>query len=52
MKIFIVDGNSWCGKIHYSASLDVIFISDKVPPQARDELIERVTKSNNHTIWR
>ncbi|HEM2526681.1 TPA: hypothetical protein U0390_001793 [Streptococcus suis] len=52
MKVFIIDGDAWRGKAHYSPSLDIIIISDKVDKHARDELIERVTKSSNRTIWR
>ena len=52
MKVFIIDGDAWRGKAHYSPSLDVVFISDKVDKHARDELIERVTKSSIRTIWR
>lgn len=52
MKVFIIDGDAWRGKAHYSPSLDVVFISDKVDKHARDELIECVTKSNRRTIWR
>lgn len=51
MKIFIVDGKAWRGVAHYSRSLDVVFISDKVDKHARNELIERVTTGKN-TIWR
>mgnify|MGYP000873381068 CR=1 FL=1 len=53
MKVFIIDGDAWRGKAHYFPSLDVVFISDKVPKDTRNEqLIERVTKSSSRTIWR
>ncbi|MGT2742279.1 hypothetical protein [Streptococcus plurextorum] len=52
MKVFTIDGDAWRGKAHYSPALDVVFISNKVDKHARDELIERVTKSSNRTIWR
>lgn len=52
MKVFIIDGDVWRGKAHRSPSLDVVFISNKVPRHAHNELIERVTKSSNRTIWR
>ncbi|WP_270654200.1 hypothetical protein [Streptococcus gordonii] len=52
MKVFIIDGDAWRGKIHYSPCLDVVFISKKVPKDKHDELIERVTKSSKRTIWR
>lgn len=52
VKVFIIDGDAWRGKAHYSPSLDVVFISDKVDRHARDDLIERVTKSSHRTIWR
>ena len=38
LKVFIIDGDAWRGKAHYSPSLDVVFISDKVDKHARDEL--------------
>lgn len=50
--MFIIDGDAWRGKAHYSPSLDVVFISDKVDKHAHNELIERVTKSISRTIWR
>lgn len=52
MKVFIIDGDAWRGLAHYSPSLDVVFISDIVPHNTHDKLIERVTKSSNRTIWR
>ncbi|HFR3773924.1 TPA: hypothetical protein ACHVGQ_000120 [Streptococcus suis] len=52
MEVFIIDGDVWRGKVHYSPGLDVVFISDKVDKHAHNELIERVTKSNSRTIWR
>ncbi|HEL1630915.1 hypothetical protein [Streptococcus suis] len=52
MKVFIIDGDAWRGKAHYSPGLDILFISDKVDKHAHNELIERVTKSCNRTIWR
>ncbi|MDW8667811.1 hypothetical protein Q7V90_06415 [Streptococcus suis] len=51
MKVFIID-DAWRGRAHYSPILDVVFISNKVDKHARDELIERVTKSSSRTIWR
>ncbi|WP_438833053.1 hypothetical protein [Streptococcus pluranimalium] len=50
--MFIIDGDAWRGKAHYSPSLDVVFISNKVDKHAHNELIERVTKSSSRTIWR
>lgn len=52
MKVVVIDGDEWRGRAHYSPNLDVVFISDKVPGNMRDELIERVTKLNHRTIWR
>ncbi|HGK8115689.1 hypothetical protein [Streptococcus pyogenes] len=52
MKVFIIDGDAWRGKAHYAPSLDVVFMSDKVPKNMHNELIERVTKSSSRTIWR
>ncbi|MBM6548468.1 hypothetical protein [Streptococcus dysgalactiae] len=52
MKVFIIDADAWRGMAHYSPSLDVVFISDKVPKNMHNELIERMTKSSSRTIWR
>lgn len=52
LKVVVIDGDGWRGRARYSPNLDVVFISDKVPGNMRDELIERVTKLNQRTIWR
>ncbi|HEL1606216.1 hypothetical protein HPA88_00510 [Streptococcus suis] len=52
MKVFIIDGKAWRGVAHYCPSLDIVFISDQVAAHRHSELIERVTKSSNKTIWR
>ena len=52
MKVVVIDGDGWRGRAHYSPNLDVVFISDKVPGNMRDESIERVTKLNHRKIWR
>ncbi len=42
MKIFIIDGTYWQGKAHYSPSLDIVYISDRVPKSEHAQLIEAV----------
>ncbi|GGE36892.1 hypothetical protein GCM10011510_17840 [Streptococcus himalayensis] len=50
MKIFIIDGSNWRGMAHYSPSLDVVYISDRVPKSEHVQLIEAVKQKG--TIWR
>lgn len=50
MEILIIDGNNWRGKAHYSPSLDIIYISDKVSKDEHAQLIHTIKQKG--TIWR